>query len=395
MREADRFYARALDLLDDTAGEAIALRLRRANTLIVLGQAQKGLDLLRPIVEEARSAGRLDLTCEALMYLAQVDHRQGRVTEAVERLDEALKLAIQVADRRLQIRSAFALASARGDIGEVDLALEELRGAISIAEEIEDRPLRTVGHLRVGFLLFSKGDLAGAEEQLERCTGLAAELGSHRDEARAAFLLALIKYYRGELDEAERLGVQARAWLERTGETFFQIQNLIALAQYALAKDELLLAEQHLREALPTALEEGALEVVDIYRLLTETLCRQGRVADATQLAEFARRDVPEDNAYASAAQRLAEACVAVANRDLRLVSERYEEAITLLEELELAIEVGQARLAYGRALRELGETVRAREQLELARAGSVPMGATGLAAEVDRELALVEAVRS
>jgi class 3 adenylate cyclase/tetratricopeptide (TPR) repeat protein len=395
MREADRFYARALDLLDDKAEQAIVLRLRRANTLIVLGQAQKGLDLLRPIVEQARAAGRLDLTCEALMYLAQIDHRQGRGTEAVERLDEALRLAIQAADRRLQIRSAFALASARGDVGELDLALEELRGAISIAEEIEDRPLRTVGHLRVGFLLFSKGDLWGAESQLERCTALAAELGSHRDEARAAFLLALIKYYRGEVDEAERLGEQARAWLERTGETFFQIQNLIALAQYALAKDELLLAEQHLRNALPTALEEGALEVVDIYRLLTEALCRQGRLADAAELAEFAGRDVPEDNPYASAAQQLAEACVAVASGDLARATERYEEAIGLLEQLELAIEVSQARLAYGRALRELGDASRAREQLELARAASISMGATGLAAEVDRELALVGAVRS
>jgi hypothetical protein len=56
---------------------------------------------------------------------------------------------------------------------------------------------------------------------------------------------------------------------------------------------------------------------------------------------------------------------------------------------------VSQARLAYGRALRELGDTEKARAQLELARDASVPMGATGLAAEVERELALVAAVRS
>ena len=38
---------------------------------------------------------------------------------------------------------------------------------------------------------------------------------------------------------------------ERTGETFFQIQNLVALAQYALARDELDLAEKHLRRGSP------------------------------------------------------------------------------------------------------------------------------------------------
>jgi predicted ATPase/class 3 adenylate cyclase len=395
MREADRFYARALDLVGDKAEKAIELRLRRANTLIVLGQAQKALDALAPIADEARAAGRLDLTCEALLYLATIDDRQGRIGNAVERLEDALQLAVQAGDRRLQIRAAFALASAKDYAGAADEAIEELGRAISIAEEINDRPLRVMGHLRAGFLLANRGDLGGAEAQLERCSSLAAELGSSRDEARATFLLALIKYYRGEIEEAERLGEQARTWLERTGETFFQIQNLIALSQYALARDDLALAEQHLREALPTALEEGALEAVDIYRLLTETLVRQGRLADAAELAEFAGRDVPEENPYASAALRLAEASVATAHRESELAAERYAEAVTLLEQLDMRIEVSQSRLAFGRSLRELGDLAGAREQLELAREACIAMGATGLAAEAERELALVGAVRS
>ena len=389
MREADRFYARALDLVEK-AETAIELRLRRANMLVVLGQAQKALNVLGPIADEARAAGRLDLTCEALGYLAQIDHRQGRAAEALERLEEALKLAVQAGDRNLQVRAAFALASVKGDIGAPDEALEELGRAISIAEEIEDRPLRVVGHLRAGSLLLNKGELAAAEEQLERCSSLAAELGSSRDEARATFMLAVIKYYRGDLAEAEVLGEQARAWLERTGETFFQIQNLIALSQYALAREDLPLAEQHLRQALPIALQEGALEAVDIYRLLTETLVRQGRLADAAELAEFAGRDVPEENPYASAVLRLAEASVATAQRESELAAERYAEAVALLEQLDMRIEVSQSRLAFGRALRELGDPAGAREQLELAHEACLAMGAIGLVAEVERELALV-----
>jgi tetratricopeptide (TPR) repeat protein len=395
MREADRFYARALDLVGEEAEEAIELRLRRANTLIVLGQAAKALEVLVPIADEARAAGRLDLTCEALLYLATIDDRQGRIGDAVERLDEALQLAVRAGDRRLQIRAAFALASAKDYLGAAEEALEELGRAISIAEEINDRPLRVMGHLRAGFLLSNRGDLAGAEAQLEKCSSLAAELGSSRDEARATFLLGLIKYYRGELEEAEGLGEQARAWLERTGETFFQIQNLIALAQYALARDDLPLAEEHLRQALPIALEEGALEAVDIYRLLTETLVRQGRLSDAAELAEFAGRDVPEENPYASAALRLAEASVATAQRESDLATERYAEAVALLEQLDMRIEVSQSRLAFGRSLRELGDLAGAREQLEVAREACIAMGATGLAAEVERELALVGALRS
>lgn len=395
MREADRFYARALDLVDEHSQAATELRLRRANVMLVLGQAQNALELLGSIVEEARAANRLDLAGEAIGFLANIDHRQGRGALAMERFEESLKLAVQVGNRKLQVRAAYALASAKGDVGAADEALDDLRSAISIAEEIEDRPLRVVGHLRAGFLFFNKGDLGGAELQLERCSRLAAELGSHRDEARATFLLALIKYYRGVLDEAEELGERARAWLERTGETFFQIQNLIALAQYALARDDLPGAERHLREALPIALEEGALEAMDIYRLLTETLLRQGRLSDARELAEFAGRDVVEENEYALAALRLAEAAVATAERDTPAATAHYEQAISLLEQLELEIEVSQARLTFGRALRELGDIERAREQLDLARDAWVAMGAVGLVAEVERELALVAAVSS
>jgi tetratricopeptide (TPR) repeat protein len=395
MREADRFYARALDLVDEQSGAAAELRLRRANVMLVLGQPQNALDLLGSIVEQARAENRLDLACEAIGFLAAIDHRQGRGALAMERFEESLKLAVQVGNRKLQVRAAYALASAKGDHGAADEALEDLRSAISIAEEIEDRPLRVVGHLRAGVLLFNKGDLAGAELQLERCSRLAAELGSHRDEARATFLLSLINYYRGVLDEAEELGEQARAWLERTGETFFQIQNLIALAQYALARDDLQRAEEHLRQALPIALEEGALEAMDIYRLLTEALLRQGRLSDARELAEFAGRDVVEENEYALAALRLAEAAVATAERDGATAIAHYEQAIALLEQLELEIEVSQARLTFGRALRELGEVEQARAQLQLARDAWVAMGAIGLVAEVERELALVGALGS
>ena len=390
MREADRFYARALEIVESDSEAALELRLRRATVLIVLGKAQDALELLEPIADQAQAAGRLDLRCEALLTLALVDHRQGRATEAQKRLDEAHKLAVQVGDRRRQIRAAFSLASVKGDTGGADEALEELGRAVSIAEEIEDRPLRVQGHLRAGFLLYNKGELAAAEEQLERCSLLAAELGSSRMEALATFLLGLIKFLRGDLEDAERLGEQAKGWLERTGDTYIQIQNLVALAQYGLARDDAPLAEERLREALPLALGEGSWLVGDIYRFLTEALLRQGRVEDAAELVEFAARGVPEDQPQMRAFVLLAEGSLAAARGEPALVGDRYDEALELLEQLDLRIDLSVARISYGRALRELGDLDGAREQLERAREACIPMGAIGLAAEVERELTLV-----
>src|SRR6059058_4709089 len=170
MREAERFYARASDIVEEGSEAAIELRLRRAIVLQVLGQAPRALELLDPVVDEARAADRLDLTCEALITLGLIDQRQGRPQEAQKRMEEALKLAVQAGHRRLQIKAGSALASVKGDLGRVDEALEDLSHAISIAEEIDDRGLRGTGHLRMGFLLYSIGDLAAAEDQLARCS---------------------------------------------------------------------------------------------------------------------------------------------------------------------------------------------------------------------------------
>jgi hypothetical protein len=92
--------------------------------------------------------------------------------------------------------------------------VESLRRAISIAEETDDYALRVEGHLRLGFHLFNMGEIAAAEGELLRCTDLAGQLGSLRDQARAAFLLGLVKYYCGDSEEAKRLNLQARDWLE-------------------------------------------------------------------------------------------------------------------------------------------------------------------------------------
>src|SRR5207245_4942008 len=145
-------------------------------------------------------------------------------------------------------------------------ASERLLHALRIAESIGDRALRIDAHLRLGFVFFNGGDLKSSEEQFLRCSTLAGETGSHRHEARATFHLGLVKYYRGELDAAESLGLRALEWLERTGDSYFQIQNLRGLALYALARDDVTPAEHRLREALLLALEGGGWLVIELCR---------------------------------------------------------------------------------------------------------------------------------
>ena len=187
-------------------------------------------------------------------------------------------------------------------------------------------------------------------------------------------MLGLVKYFLGEIDEAERLGLQALDWLERTGEKYFQLQNLRTLALCALARADLQLAEKRLQEAIPPALEIGGWLVIEIYRCLVEVLIRQERLSDAQALGEFALKNLPEEDVYARAASLLIEANLTTAEGRRAEARGLFTEALRLLDQQRLPLDLGEARLAYGRAMRRLGDRAGAAAELEQAR-GAVPHG--------------------
>jgi predicted ATPase/class 3 adenylate cyclase len=392
IREADRYYARALELVgDEQTEQTLELRLGRAGTLNTLGQLQKANDLLALVIDGATEAGLNDLRARALIARANIAAKEGKGAEALARAEEAEAIARESLDRQLKVRAGYMAAYARwwfADAGE--LPVGDLRRSLAIAEELGDNALLIEGHMRLQVLLYNLGDLAGAEEQLVRCAALAGEAGSLRDQARATFQLGLVRYHLGQIEEAERLGLQALDWLERTGDSFYQLQNLRALALCALHRSRLDLAEERLRAAMPTALEIGGALLIDIYRILVEVLVGQNRVDDARELAVFAFRSIPEEDAYARAAGLLIEATVRTAESRKEIAVESFTKALELLEQQGLPLDLGEARLAYGRALRRLGDEAGAARELSLARDDLTGIGASGLLEEIEKELAAI-----
>lgn len=390
LREAHRYYTRALDLLDDEHAELRAsLRVRRADTGMQLGELKEATEELLEVAEEGARLDRADIQAEALVLLGDIDQRQGRQTEAHGRLLEAERLARLTPDARLQVRVAFVLATHRGEYeGQHEQAIEALRPAMLGAEEIEDRALVAEGHLRVAALLMSH-DFAASEAELRRCLEIAAELGSHRIEAEATSWLGAVAYYRGRPEEGDRLSLQARTWFERTGDSYFQVQNLISnLAVFALEDGRAEDAEAWLREALPVALQIGGWVLLKTYWHFVEALVAQDRLDDAREIVAFAARSVPEDDPQSPAWLRLSEALVATRSGERATATAAFAEAVRLLEELDFALDVAEARFALGRSLRAFGEVTGARVELELARAIFVRLGADIRRDAIDRALA-------
>jgi len=360
---------------------------------MMLGELKEATDELLEVAEAAAELGRAEFEAEALLLLGDIDQRQGRRTEAHGRLLEAERLAGLTHDARLQVRVAFVLSTFRMAYeGEHEQAVETLRSAIAIAEEFDDRALVAEGHLRIAARVMDR-DFVSAEPELHRCLELAAELGSHRIEGEATSWLGMVAYYRGRPVEGERLCLQARTWFERTGDSYFQVQNIISgLAIFALDGGRPGEAEAWLREVLPVALQIGGWVVLATYWHLVEALVDQDRLDDAREIVAFAARNVTEEDRLSRAYLLLAEAEVATAFGESVTAGGAFAEALRLLEELNFVNDSAEARLALGRSLRSFGEISGARTEFERARSMFVLMGADLRRDEIDAELAeLVE----
>jgi tetratricopeptide (TPR) repeat protein len=395
LREAHRYYTRALGVLREEHVELRAeLRLRRGDILMMLGELKEASEELDEVAEAASTLGRGDLECEALLLLGDIDQRQGRAADAKERLTNAGELARSIGDAYLRIKVAFVLAALVADFeGQYEEAIEGLRSAIAMAEKIDDVALAAEGHLRLAAILNNRGDLAAAETELRFCLKLAGELGSHRIEAEATSWLGEITYHRGNPEEGERLCRQANTWFERTGDSYFQAQNLFRnLAGFALADGRPDEAEAWLREAMPVAVQIGGWVAVEAYRYLAEALVAQGRLDDAREIVAFAARSLPEEDSYARSSLLVAEAIVATAAGESATAATAFAEALRLIEELGMLRELGEARMALGRSLRQFNDLTGARTELERARAIFARIGADTRLRAIDAELSeLVE----
>jgi class 3 adenylate cyclase/tetratricopeptide (TPR) repeat protein len=391
-REAERFYTRALELAEDSdVGTRSELRYRRARMLAGTGMLTNAREELLEVLDALEATGspaREDVRGAALVTLANIAYKQGQAEEQRNRLAEAAEIARKIGDPRLEILTSFELADLRGWFeGQPVEAIADLRDALVAAEKYGDRALLTEAHMRLGTSLINVGELTEAEEQLEAARRLAGEDGSHRDEARATTLFGFVKYYLGEPEVAEELALQTLEWLERTGDAHLQIQNLRSLARYALARGDFDLAEQRLREVVPLALEGGGWLATDVYRYLAETLVRQGRVADARELVAFAARNVPEEDQYARAALLIAEAIVATADGESTAAATSFAEALRLMDQQDLQLDLGEARIELARSLRSFGDMGGARTELERARTTFSRMEARVIVEQIDREL--------
>ena len=96
--------------------------------------------------------------------------------------------------------------------------------------------------------------------------------------------------------------------------------------------------------------------MMETYRQLVEVLVAKGEVDDAADLVSFAARNLPEEDSYARACLLLAEASVATARHESTAAATSYAEALRVIEELDLPLELGEVRHSLARSLRAFND---------------------------------------
>ena len=191
------------------------------------------------------------------------------------------------------------------------------------------------------------GELGRAEEALERCLAPAAETGSLRRRPGDLSAWAGEALPRPRPEEAERLGLVARDWLERSGETYMGVQNLIALARCAGAR-RAGRGGRHMQDACRSHSTEGLARRLRL-PLPGARVPRPGPRGRGGGARRVRRPERARGGDVARAEVLLMEGALAAARPDVSGCAHRYERAIALLEDQQLALETADAQ---GRARR-------------------------------------------
>ena len=300
-----------------------------------------------------------------------------RIEEADDAYQQALKLARECGDGRLQAGALCNLGSIRRQGGRAEEAQVLLKEALRVAREAGAADYEGTSHLHLGFLCSLRGKRAEAKAEFEQALAALENTSKEIFRVDACYHLGDLALQDGDFATAERYVELALAIARRLGYRtgLTQALNIAAMVHDAAGRiDDAIGA---LREAVSVARENGDLLNAAVgLTNLGHALLRVSRLDDAeetfTQAEEAAERG---RNTYAAgfAASGLGD----VRRKRGRLVEAwmTYERAIQLMDIAGFKPGVVRVRAKLGGVMAESGEVEAGVAQLQECVATAQQMG--------------------
>lgn len=185
-----------------------------------LTQDPSAMVLAEQALEICRSMQPIPQTTEArlLFVLGSVHAANQDWQAAIDAYEKAIAAGSVVQDLRRLSMMYGGLSTAYGEIGQLNQAEYYAQRAITIHETLNDRISLARSENNLGIVLIRRGDLGAAEEHLRRSIVLYDETRVEIGRANVLLSLCELEIARANIDEAERLALEARAFAERLDE---------------------------------------------------------------------------------------------------------------------------------------------------------------------------------
>jgi tetratricopeptide (TPR) repeat protein len=349
------------------------------------GQADRGLATALRAVEIARAAGDRSLLATAQIYGAYPMLVLNRADEALQAIEEAVRLCDFSADWPALQAMAW-IYEERGEYEQGRLAAAR---SLALAEQARDPSGIICAMNRLGVDAFLTGDWSGARVHLERAIAMARQIGitEGHNYATPRCDLGRLLHAEGAWDEAAHCFEEVLATFAGTGE-----RTLTLVAHSHLAERDVLTGHPEAAQArlLPELDRPGLEERMVTQYILPVLAWAQFELGELDQAAATVAAAIERAR---SGTCRLGLVQALRVQALVQIARERWDEAARSLEEgLAVARGMpyphGEGRLlhVYGLLHARQGEPARARERLDAALAIFTRLGARKDVERVERD---------
>jgi tetratricopeptide (TPR) repeat protein len=180
--------------------------------------------------------------------------RLGRLDESMPLALETLEMARSIGDRKQLGRVLAQVGFAAFEQSEPAAAGQYLYEALQIATELNDRKLQTRVFLNLAmFETGVNGDLGKAAEYYHKTVQVAHEIGDRSSESKAFGNLGFVAGLRGDFQEAISYLEKALTAAREMGENYHQILLFVNLSANAGIQNQPTLAAEYARQAIELA----------------------------------------------------------------------------------------------------------------------------------------------
>ncbi|MDP2728489.1 MAG: tetratricopeptide repeat protein, partial [Dehalococcoidia bacterium] len=234
---------------------------------------------------------------------------------------------------------------------------EELyQQAISLARDIGDKRVQGSTLYLLGSVDLNQGDLSSSQEHLREAITLFQEMGNRRGEAWSLLTLGTALARGDDIAGGRQLVERALEMCRELGDKWAEPWCLRALGEIALLERDLLEAEKNYQEALSKSHSTGDRGILpELYRGLAEVYLGKGQASQALEYAASAREAVAEDDVYSQATTWRVQGMALLASGQHGEAEDSFKRSVEVLEGSGFRPELARNYREYARFLEELG----------------------------------------